>query len=162
MNVLKLHVSRNDELLWLLFSLWFLVMLCAKAPMLTSADFTSCLCAWFPSSQGSCPQHRGGRKLPYNWASIEIQRGLGTLGYCLLWLNVKMILPKWDMFCIFLQGNWGDENTKMFQNIASTLDILNQCSCRQHRLISPSSSQQGKIHPLCKEAGRTFRSHSGN
>lgn len=118
--------------------------------------------AWFPSSQGSCPQHRGGRKLPYNWASIEIQRGLGTLGYCLVWLNVKMILPKWDMFCIFLQGGWGDENTKMFQNIASTLDILNQCSWRQHRLISPSSSQQGKIHPLCKEAGRTFRSHSGN
>lgn len=72
-----------------------------------------------------------------------------------------MIFLKWDVFCIFLQGDWGGENTKMLQNIASTLKTLNWCSWRWHRPISPSSSHQGRVRPVHKKAGRTFRSHSG-
>lgn len=75
---------------------------------------------------------------------------------------LKMILPKWDLFCSFFQRYWGGKNTKTLQNIATTSEGLNQCSWRQHRLTSPSSSHQGRIRPLCKEADRTFRNCSGN
>lgn len=54
-------------------------------------------CASFPSHQGSCLQHRDGRKLPYNWASIEIRRGIGSLHLIMQGSTLKMILPKWGM-----------------------------------------------------------------
>lgn len=161
-NVLKFRVSRKDELLWLSHcGVW-----CWCVPKLSwwhlQMSFSQVDCASFPSPPGSCPQHRGGRKILYNWASIEIQRGLGSLHLIVQGSTLKLILPKWDVFCIFLQGDWGGENTKMLQCFASTLEILNQCSWRWHRPMPPSSSHQGRICPLCEEAGWTFRSCSGN
>lgn len=139
--------------------------MCAKAHLyikIKSADliFTSWLCL-LPLPSEFLLQHRGGRKLPYNWASIDIQRGLGSLYLIMQGSTLKVIFLKWVVFCIFLQGEWGGENTKVLQNIASNLETLNWCSWRWHRLISPSSSHQGRIRPLRKKAGRTFRSRSG-
>lgn len=155
-NVLNLHVRRNYRLLRLLLS-------CARAH-LTSADFIfsswPCLLP-FPSPEGSFLQHRCGRKLPCNWVSTGIRRGLGCLHLIMQGSTLK-IPPKWIVYCIFLQGHWGGENTETPHNTASASEILNQCSWRHHRLTSSSSSHQGRICPWHEEAGRTFRSYSGN
>lgn len=163
-NMLNLQVSRNYRLLWLLFSLQCQVALvCARAhPTSTDLIFSSWLCLLpFPSLQCSFPQHRRGRKLPCNWVSTEIRRGLGSLHLIMQGSTLK-ILPKWVVSCIFLQGDWGGKNTKTPHNTASASEMLKQCRWRHHRLISPSSSHQGRIYPWHKEAGRTFRSYSGN
>lgn len=138
---------------------WALV--CAR-PHLTAADFifSSWLCLLPFSPQGSFLQHRR-EKAPCNWVSTEIRRGLGCL-HLIMQGSTLNIPPKWVVYCIFLRGDWGAEDTEPPHNTASASEILNQCSWRHHRIISPSSSHQGRICPWYEEAGRTFRSCSGN
>lgn len=156
-NVLNFHVSRNYRLLWLLFSLQ-----CQVHTWQPQISFSQVDCTLFPSLPlrvPSCSTDLG--ELPCNWVSTEIWRGFGCLHLIMQGSTLK-IPSKWVVYCIFLQGDWGGKNTETPHNTVSASEMMNQCSWRHHRLTSPSSSHQGRICPQHMEAGRTFRSYSGN